>query len=181
MATIPTQLGIAEQITQIDADITNMLDIGCGNDANLVWHLREKGIDAIGVDIDFDHIPDEPFLYPSTAKVLERFGEESFDLITSVAVLSLDATYARLFYNNYYNHVLLDSEFIKHAKPNIDRFAKTNAIQILEDAHRLLRPGKHFLGILYEREQLLITPKDAQDIGYKVLEYAPTQILLQKP
>ncbi len=43
-------------ITQID---TPVLDVGCGQEGNLVTYLREKGIEAYGID---RFIPDSPYI-----------------------------------------------------------------------------------------------------------------------
>ncbi len=75
-------LGLAERISQLKGK--NVLDIGCGKEANLVYYLRKQGINTEGIDVRAPN--DDGFLrqnitniYPWDGSIMR--GDNEYDAI----------------------------------------------------------------------------------------------------
>lgn len=97
------------EIFQIDKDriAGPVLDIGCGKQGNLVWHLRANGIEAYG----FDRFAETGHFLTRYSWFEFEFGIEKWGTITS-----------NLGFSNHFkhHHLRYDGHFIEYAKTFMD-------------------------------------------------------------
>jgi SAM-dependent methyltransferase len=138
-------LGLAGRIPNLKGE--NVLDAGCGREANLVYHLRKQGINAEGIDIMAPN--DDGFLRQNITNIYPWEG----------SIMRSDNEYSAVFANsmNELTHAFSDQEeasrnFITELgvgallrfETNLEKIKKRAPLIILEIL-RVLKPGGYFI------------------------------------
>jgi SAM-dependent methyltransferase len=165
---------------------TDILEIGCYS-GMFVGVLRDMGYNAYGIDINPRVLRTEGleqgYLRCQDATTLTEYEDRLYDIIFTNRVLSSNATFGQLMQD----HSALISDFM-HRKPEYlerlskgaDLISKQRNMRILETIYHKIKPGKFFVGVESDEETFCFGEREAENIGYKVLYYTPSQCILQK-
>lgn len=126
---------------------SRVLDLGCGATANLVRYLREKGVDAEGLDSEFDDNVVHghrkiPYLMRAEASAIPR-PDEHYSAVISHYAAFIPGT------------VRYASKFAREIERRIPLKERTTDVQEFQAQERILQEA---LRVLNEGGKLIITP-----------------------
>lgn len=126
-----------------------VLDIGCGKEGNLVFHLREKGIEAFGFD---------RFAGENTELFLADWMEYSYEKNQWGTIIS------NLGFSNHFRHHHLknDGNFLDYAKKYMEIL---NALQIGGTFH--YAPDLPFIELYLDSNKYKVTHQDIGEHGFR--------------
>jgi len=168
-------------------DITDILEIGCYA-GMFVESLREMGYNASGIDknplILRSRGMKEGYLHYQDALDLDGYSDGLYDLIFTNRVLSREALIGELI-DEYSSTVI---EFISNGEKNketfrkeVDSISRVRNRNILQAAYKRIKPGKYFVAVESDAEQLCFTEQEARALGYFIEQYDPSKAILKKP
>ena len=126
-----------------------ILDIGCGKTANLVKYLREKGLEAYGID----RFSDDSFFIEKADWLAFDYGNEKWGTIVS-----------NLGFSNHFvhNHLREDGDFIGYAKKYME------ILQSLKVGGCFCyAPDVPFIEKHLDRKAFLINKHDIENLSFK--------------
>lgn len=166
----------SEEARKCGINVKSVLEIGCGR-GEFVQHLRERGIEAYGIDIA-PRTESKHIIKGDARNLEEYFGKNKFDVIAANGVLCSGGQLEALTFFNY-------KEAKEQFESNFNEFAKEihqNCIAILKSCFEQLNAPGYFLNqeTNTEYDRIIYTKKDAKKIGFRVEGYNPFCAVLAK-
>ena len=162
-----------------------LLEIGCGEHGHFVDYMRQQGWDTVGLD---NREPLSQFVSRGDAsKLRDVFGDKLFDLVLANQVLGYAPMTNDLIGVGRDEFAWIKAALLCHAGPDIkkdlDNMVKDLIKKILGSTFQQLSPDGLLIACGSDAifEQNYFTQSEAEAVGYHVIDFKPSEAVLQKP